>query len=57
MSDDSGLEHSDFGFNTDECLHVNKANPHSSAAVGGAEMASSQVLCSVAVTQICYFIH
>lgn len=52
MCDDSGPEHSDFGLSTDECLHVSKANLHFSAAVSGAEIASSPVLCSVTVTQI-----
>lgn len=40
MCDSSGLEHSDFGLSTHECLYVNKATPQFSAAVGGAEMAS-----------------
>lgn len=57
MCDGSGLEHSDFGLSTDACLYVNKATPQFSAAVGGAEIASSPVLCTVTVTQISYFIH
>lgn len=52
MGDDSGLEHSDFGLSADDCLNTNKANPR----FCGADKASSPFLCSLTVTQTCYFI-